>query len=236
MSAGRPPYPRARLRRVLLLAGLLPALLVAAYAVKVGLMLHDNAAGRDAFVRGDTDGAAAEFAGTRSLNLFEPWIAPFDEGASWHAEGNYPSAVAAYLAALEHVPRREECTVRINLALAYEAIGDEAQQAGATSRAAEAWQAGIDTLAEGKCPTDAGGGEEQQSDAGAVDERLRGKLKQSQQQPQPEQQPQQPDDKPKDQPDPKRDRLEDNNQRGLGQRHEDQDLYQDEDATKPDTW
>lgn len=235
MSAGRPPHPRARLRRVLLLAGLLPALLVAAYAVKVGLMLHDNAAGRDAFVRGDTDGAAAEFAGTRSLNWFEPWIAPFDEGASWHVEGDYAAAVASYLTALEHVPRREECTVRINLALAYEAIGDEAQQSGAASRAAEAWQAGIDALAAGKCPTEAGRGAEQQADAGAVDERLRAKLKQNQQQPQPEPQ-QQPEDKPKDQPDPKRERLQDNNQRGLGQRHEDQDLYQDDDVTKPDTW
>ena len=235
MSDRRTPHPRTRLRRALLLAGVLPALLVAGYVLKVALMLHDNAAGRDAFVRGDTDGAARAFADTRTLNWFEPWIAPFDEGASWHAEGDYETAVRDYQAALAHVPRREECTVRINLSLAYEAIGDEALQAGAPARAAEAWQAGLDALAAGRCPTDAGRGARQRADAGDVEERLRSKIQQSEQQPQPEPQ-QKPDEQPKDEPDPKQEQLEKNNRRGLGERRQGQELYQDDDATRPDAW
>jgi len=232
--------PRGRIRLVLLLAGLVPALMVAAYAVKVGLMLQANASGRDAFDRGDLDGAAAEFAGTRRLNWLEPWIAPFDEGAAEHAQGEYADAITAYQAALEDVPRRDECTVRINLALAHEAVGDAAVESGASDEARSAYQAGIEVLAAGECPQDSGRGKEQTEDAGAVDERLRAKLEQNPEEPQqpedqqpPEQQqdPQDPGDS-----DPRRDRLQEQNDRGADQRHEDQGLYDDEDYTRPDAW
>lgn len=231
--------PRGRLRRVLLVAGLLPALLVALYALKVTLMLQANSAGRDAFDRGDLDGAAAEFAGTRRLNWFESWIAAFDEGAAQHAQGAYDDAIASYRAALEDVPHRDECTVRINLALAHEAVGDAAASAGASEDARAAYQAGIDVLAAGDCPQDSGRGKEQSADAGAVDQRLREKLEQSPEQPQdpqdqqppPEQQPQDPGES-----DPRRDRLQEQNDRGADQRREDQDLYDDEDYTRPDAW
>ncbi|GAA4076645.1 hypothetical protein ACFFOS_16630 [Nocardioides kongjuensis] len=232
--------PRRRLRVVLLLAGLVPVLLVAAYALKVTLMLQANASGRDAFDRGDLDGAAAEFAGTRTLNWFESWVAAFDEGASEHAQGRYAEAITAYRDALEDVPHRDECTVRINLALAHEAVGDAAAESGATEDARSAYQAGIDVLAAGRCPQDSGRGEEQTADAGAVDERLREKLEQNQDQPQqpqdqqPPQQPQQPGDPGES--DPRRDRLQEQNDRGADQRHEDQDLYDDEDYTRPDAW
>lgn len=231
--------PRSRLRRILLVAGLLPALLVALYALKVTLMLQANAAGRDAFDRGDLDGAAAEFAGTRRLNWFESWVAAFDEGAADHAQGEYADAIVSYRAALEDVPRREECTVRINLALAHEAVGDAAAESGASEDARAAYQAGIDALAAGDCPQDSGRGKEQSEDAGAVDQRLREKLEQSQEQPQ-EPQGQQPpqEQQPQDpgESDPRRDRLQEQNDRGADQRHEDQDLYDDEDYTRPDAW
>lgn len=237
------PNPRARLRLVLLVAGALPALLVLGYLVKVGLMLQHNAAGRDAFERGDHDGAAAEFFETRDLNWFEPWIAPFDEGASHHAEGAYDDAIAAYGKALESVPDREECTVRINLALAHEAVGDRQQADQDLDGAIASWQEGIDVLAAGDCPTDAGRGQEQTDDGAAVDERLRDKRQQAQdqQQQQPGQQPQQPQEQPGEQPDdggedPREERLERNNEQGRDQRSEEQDLYDDEDYTRPETW
>ncbi|GAA1532242.1 hypothetical protein [Nocardioides humi] len=233
----RPANPRRRLRLVLLLAGLLPALLLAAYALKVTLMLQGNASGRDAFDRGDYDAAAADFAGTRRLNWLEPWIAAFDEGTADHARERYDDAIASYEAALEDVPQRDECTVRINLALAHEAVGDAALASGATDAAVESFQAGIDVLAAGDCPTDSGRGEEQSADAAAVDKRLREKLAENQQpeepQPQPDEQPQ-PDDPGKS--DPRRDRLDEQNQRGLEQRHDDQNLYDDEDYSRPDAW
>ncbi|WGX98244.1 hypothetical protein [Nocardioides sp. L-11A] len=234
----RPAHPRRRLRRVLLLAGLLPTLLVAAYALKVGLMLQANASGRDAFDRGDHDAAAADFAGTRRLNWFESWIAAFDAGTADHARERYDDAIAAYGAALEDVPRRDECTVRINLALVHEAVGDAALAAGATEDARASFQEGIDVLAAGHCPTDAGRGEDQSSDAAAVDKRLREKLTQAEPPPeQPQQQPEEPP--PSEDPgesDPRRDRLDEQNDRGLEQRHDDQGLYQDDDYTRPDTW
>lgn len=233
------PRTRGRRRLTLMVAGALPALLVIAFAVKVAFMLQGNAAGRDAFERGDYDGAAAEFFDTRALNWIEPWVAPFDEGASHHAEGLYDDAIGAYETALEDVPTEEECTVRINLALAHEAVGDERQAAQDTEGAAESWQAGIEVLAAGDCPTDAGRGQEQSDDAGDVDERLREKVEQGEQQQDPQepdpQQPQGPGDRSEGD-DPREERLERNNERGLGQRGEEQELYEDEDYTRPETW
>ncbi len=244
VDRARRPNPRARLRLALLVAGALPALLVLGYLVKVGLMLQHNAAGRDAFERGDHAGAAAEFFETRDLNWFESWIAPFDEGASHHADGSYDDAIAAYEKALESVPEREECTVRINLALAHEGVGDRQQAEQDLDGAIASWQEGIDVLAAGECPTSSGRGQEQTDDAAAVDERLRNKLQQAQDQQQqqdPQQQPQQPPQEPGDQPgtegeDPRQERLERNNERGRDQRSEEQDLYDDEDYTRPETW
>lgn len=244
MRRTRRPNPRARLRLALLVAGALPALLVLGYLVKVGLMLQHNAAGRDAFERGDHDGAAAEFFDTRDLNWFESWIAPFDEGASHHAEGALDDAIAAYGKALEVVPDREECTVRINLALAHEAVGDRQQADRDIDGAIASWQQGIDVLAAGDCPTDSGRGQDQTDDAEAVDERLREKLQQAQdeqQQQDPQQQGRPPQQEPDEQPDegdedPRQERLERNNQQGRDQRREEQDLYDDEDYTRPETW
>ncbi len=236
------PHPRARLRRALFVAGLLPALLVLAYTVKVVLMLQHNAAGRDAFERGDYDGAAAEFFDTRDLNWFQPWVAPFDEGTAHHAEGAFDKAIAAYEDALDVVPRREECTVRINLALAHEAVGDRREAGQDHDGAVASWQAGIDVLEEGDCPTDAGRGEDQREDAAGVEERLADKIEQSEQQQQQQPSPQQPPPpQPGDQPDegdsdPREERLQRNNERGADQRGEEQDLYGDEDYTRPETW
>lgn len=233
------PRSRGRLRLTLMVAGVLPALLVLAFAMKVALMLQGNAAGRDAFDRGDYDGAAAEFFDTRALNWLEPWVAPFDEGAAHHAEGLYDEAIAAYEKALEDVPADEECTVRINLALVHEAVGDERQAAEDAEAATESWQAGIDVLAAGKCPTESGRGQEQSDDAAEVDERLREKTEQNEQQQGPDDppppQPQEPGDEPGGE-DPREERLERNNERGQGQRGEEQDLYEDQDYTRPESW
>lgn len=231
--------PRRGLRLTLFVAGVLPALLVLAFALKVALMLQANSAGRDAFDRGDYDGSVSEFAETRSLNWFERWIAPFDEGTGHHGEGAYDEAIVDYEAALEVVPDREECTVRINLALAHEAVGDALQADGGNESAIESWQAGIDVLAEGDCPQASGRGEEQTRDAEAVDKRLREKIEQQEQQ-QPQEPPPpsggEPEDEGEEPRDPRQERLERNNQEGLDQRREDQELYEDQDFTRPYSW
>lgn len=230
---------RERVRIVLLLAGVLPALLVLAYAAKVAVMVDHVRDGRLAFDRGDYAAAHGEFADNRTLNWFESWVAEFDEGTAHHAEGEYDDAIADYEAALDDVPRREECTVRINLALAHESVGDARIERNDREGAAEAWQAGIDALAEGGCPQDSARDAEQTEDAEAVDRRLREKLQESAQQeprqgPDGEQQ-QRPEDG--DEPrDPREEQLERNNQQGLDQRRQDQELFEDQDYTRPHAW
>lgn len=231
--------PNGGRRRILMLAGVLPALLVLAFALKVALMLDTNATGRDDFGTGDYDGAAMEFADNQRLNWFEAWIAAFNEGAGLHADGAWPDAITAYEAALEDVPDREECTVRINLALVHEAIGDSLQEDGNTDKAITSWMTGSKVLVEGDCPTDAGRGEEQTEDAETLDERLRAKVEQNQPQDSEEDPKDSGDgpDKPDDgQKDPRQERLDRNNQQGLEQRREDQELYDDDDYSNPNSW
>ncbi len=84
--------------------------------------------------------------------------------------------------------------MRINIALADETLGDTALENGDADEATAWWQAGIDALAEGGCPTDSGRGQDQTEDAAAVDQRLRDKLQQQQQQQQQDEQQQQQDD------------------------------------------
>lgn len=172
---------RARLRLVLVLAGILPTLVALAFAAKVVTMLSHDRDGRDRFDAGQFVAAADEFDANGALNWFEPWVTAFDEGASRHADGDLDDALELYARALADVPAEEECTVRINAALAHETLGDRAQEEGDAGEAAAQWQAGIDTLAQGGCPTASGRGEDQTRDAAAVDQRLRDKLEQQQQ-------------------------------------------------------
>ena len=191
---------RTRLRTVLVLAGLLPAVVALAFAAKVVVMLSHDAGGRGAYGDGDFVAAAEDFSANGSLNWFEPWIAAFDEGAARHADDDLDGALRLYAQALEDVPAEHECTVRINEALAHETLGDRAAEEDDADEATSHWQAGIDTLAEGDCPTDAAGGEAQTEDAAAVDQRLRHKQEQQQQQPddpqnRPDRQPQTPEER-----------------------------------------
>jgi hypothetical protein len=182
---------RARLRIVLVVAGILPTLVALTFAIKVLTMLSHDRDGRGGFDDSNFLAAADEFSANSTLNWFEPWITAFDEGAALHADGDLEGALALYETALADVPPEEECTVRINEALAHETLGDAALEDGNADEAAGHWQAGIDTLAEGGCPTDSGRGKDQTADAADVDKRLRDKLQQQQQQQQQQQDQQQ---------------------------------------------
>lgn len=225
-----------RLRRNLLLAGVLPGLLALAFLVKVGLMLTNDSQGRSSFDSGDHAGAADEFAANDRLNWFEPWVASFDEGAARHADGELERAVELYTEALEDVPPEEECTVRINLALAEETLGDTAATDGDPEAAVDHWQAGIDALAAGDCPAHSGRGEEQTDDAAAVDRRLRDKARQQEQQ---QQQQQEQKDKQKQEqqqgeqkPDPKEKKLEERNGEAIEEKQEYDDANRDRDYSE----
>jgi hypothetical protein len=218
-----PPARRARTRRVLYLAGLLPALVVIAFSVKVLLMLHHDGAGEDAWRRGDTATALEQYAANRSLNLLEPWVAPFDEGDAAFALRGYPRARDLFITALRSVPHRQECTVRINLALAYEAIGDAAAKRGATDDATAAWQNGITALTDGDCPLHAGLGERQSHDAATVKQRLEDKQRTSAQQGQSTPKSRSQPSRPREDQD-RLDKLEQRDRRGDQERRNYQDL------------
>lgn len=165
---------RETMRKRLFVAGALPAVLVLAYLLKVTLMLSHNGDGRDRFAQESYGAAADELEANQSLDLFEPWVTAFDEGAARHAAGQLDTAIALYSDALADVPAEQECTVRINLALAHEAAGGALMTQKRPDRAAaeKSWQAGVDALAAGGCPEDSPGGADQTADAKAVDDRL----------------------------------------------------------------
>ncbi len=179
-----PPEPRVatarpvrvlRMRRTML--RLLPlTVLLLLVAGRIGLLEWHNSGGRNAFARSEFAAAAGEFDANRSLNPFERWIAPFNEGVAHHRAGALETAIADYGTALETVPRSRECTVRVNLALAHEARGNALDDSGDGADARREWQAGRDALAAGRCPTQAEQGQEERDRAGAVDERLADKL------------------------------------------------------------
>lgn len=172
----RPADRRMRVRRILHLAGLVPLLATLAFSGKVFMMLHHDGAGEDAWIRGDGPTALEQYSANRSLNLLEPWIAPFDEGDAAFLLHDYAQARDLFVIALTTVPHPQECTVRINLALSYEAIGDAASSRGALDEATADWQHGITTLAEGDCPLHAGQGPRQSQDAATVRKRLEDRL------------------------------------------------------------
>src|SRR3546814_7259806 len=107
---------------------------------------------------------------TRFRSLFEPWLAPFNHGTTLFQDTDYEGAIKEFEAALEKAPQDKRCTVRNNIALAHEIIGDGLVEDDPED-AIESWQAGRDMLAEGDCPDD-------NKDSKTIDERLKKKIEQ----------------------------------------------------------
>jgi len=219
--------PRAHRRRVLQLAGLLPAALAIAFFGKVVAMTHHDTAGQAAWDERRGAVALEEYAANQSVNIMERWLAPYDAGDAAFLLTDYERAARYYTAALETVPHEHECTVRINLALADEKIGDAAAGAGSRDEAEDAWKDGIATLDAGDCPTHAGLGARESKDAAAVKKRLEDKLKTPPQQGKQQQKTTQPPPSPKEKD--KLKKLEKNNDRGRDDRSQSQndDDYDD---------
>ncbi len=174
-----------RLRRTLIVLGLVPFVLALGFAVKVGLMLAHDRDGRAALEAADPTTARAEFAANARLNVLESWVAPYDEGVARFELGDHTGAITLFSTALPLAPVDEVCRVRVNLALSHEAVGDAAADTArgltgdalttAESVAREAWARGRDVLATGVCLT---GSAQEPKDplAGSVDDRLKGKI------------------------------------------------------------
>lgn len=217
---------RQQIRGGLLLAGVVPALVATLFMAKVAWMLAHDSDGRQRYAAGDYSGAADEFGVNRWTNVFEEWVAPFNEGTARLAAGSLDDALDALTTALETVPAEEECTVRINLALTYEALGDELVEFRPDDAASE-WRSGLGALAAGDC---AGGGardEEQLADATAAEQRLGGKLRAADQ---PRKEPE--DREEKERADPKEAKLDQRNDRAADE-HRDWDAYREGDEDVP---
>lgn len=142
---------RLRLRRRLLVLGLLPLLLALALCAKVGVMLWFDDRGRGAFADERFESAGEAFAVNGWLNHFEPWVSRFGEGTVDYRLADYASARTLLESALVLVPAEEQCLVRINLALTLEALGDADLADGRRDRAEAYWREGIAVLDEGSC-------------------------------------------------------------------------------------
>ena len=145
-SAGREAW-----RRRLLLLGTVPALAAAGFAVEVAVVLHHDAQGRAALEDGEPARAAESYAANRSLNLLEPWVAPYDEATARFRAGDPAGAVRGYADALPLAPAARECRVRTDLALAHGAVAALATTADDPGSARRALARGVAALAD--CPS-----------------------------------------------------------------------------------
>ncbi|GAB3248527.1 hypothetical protein [Nocardioides dilutus] len=144
-------HRRLRLRRRLLVLGLLPLLLALALCAKVGVMLALDDRGRGAFDDGHFDRAEEAFGTNGWLNVFEPWVSTFDQGTAEYRLADYPRARVLLEQALLVVPGEDECLVRTNLALTLEALGDADLVDGRRDQAEARWREGIAVLDQGAC-------------------------------------------------------------------------------------
>ncbi len=165
-------------RRRLLLGVLPVCLLLLGFAGKVAVMEQAAHTGLAAYRAGDFRAAGGAFDRNRSLNVLEGWVAPFDTGDARYRAGDFEGAVEDFTVALDAVPHAQECTVRINLAMAYERLGDAAAERGDSAGARTAYEAGRVALTDGRCPSDAGQGDAQRRAAQQLDDALKRKLAQ----------------------------------------------------------
>lgn len=211
---------RARLRRWLYLAGLVPVALAFAFGLKVVVMGHHDRLGERAWSEDEPATAMEQWTGNRFLNVLQPWIAPFDTGNAAYGMRDWDRAVGDYRDALEKAPRKEQCTVRINLSLTQEAVGDEAAEGGDLGSARGAWSDALGTLNAGDCPTRAGRGKHQSEQAESQKQRLEQKLHQQPPKSRPQPQQKQQDQGGSDGSDKQQKDLDKRN--GQGQRYKNQ--------------
>ena len=142
--------PRTRRRTLLYLVGAVPSLLALLLALRIGLLLQQDGQGQEAYDAGAFAEARQAFAGNGVLVPVERWVAPFNEGDARFRLGDHAGAAESFEVALPLAPPERDCAVRLNLALALEALGDTALEEGDRGDAETSWQRGLDSL--GDCP------------------------------------------------------------------------------------
>ncbi len=147
-----------------------------------------------AYVADDYAGSEASARGQEFLNWFEPFKAPFNVGTALAGAEKLPDARAKLEESLDLATGLEVCTVRINLALVLERMGDAARAEGDGSGAAEFYGEALTVTTEMPEECNSDEAQEQSSDPdrdmqqGREDLEDRLKQKQQNEQPPPEEQ------------------------------------------------
>jgi hypothetical protein len=146
-SRRRPPLPphlRTRRRR-LLLASMPVAVLLALVAVRLLTLNLVHAQTLDAYRAGDKPRTLLWGERQGWVNVVEQFRSPFAIGDAHVLAGHYELARPWFEAAFEQVPKGgiDECKVRVNLGLTYEALGDAAKARERTTEWKQFYDKGI---------------------------------------------------------------------------------------------
>ncbi|APH43602.1 hypothetical protein BMW26_00490 [Microbacterium sp. 1.5R] len=196
---------RRRIRRWIAIGTLpltLAALLFVGKILSMYAFAHQSIT---AYVADDYAGSEASARGQEFVNWFEPFKAPFNVGTALAGAEKLPDARAKLEESLDLATGLEVCTVRINLALVLERMGDAARAEGDGAGAAEFYGEALTVTTEMPEECNSDEAQEQSSDPDRdmqqSREDLEDRLKQKQQNEQPppeeeqEQEPQPSDEK-----------------------------------------
>ncbi|WP_323098638.1 tetratricopeptide repeat protein [Intrasporangium sp. YIM S08009] len=140
----RPPQVRRRRRR-LVLASLPVAVLLVLVAARLLTLnvVHDRTL--DAYTAGDAERTMTWAQRQGWVNVVEQFRAPFAVGDAHILTGHYALARPWFEQAFELVPKGgiDDCKVRVNLGLTYEALGDDAKARERTDEWKQFYDKGI---------------------------------------------------------------------------------------------
>lgn len=215
---------RRRIRRWIAIGTLpltLAALLFVGKILSMYAFAHQSIT---AYVADDYSGSEASARGQEFLNWFEPYKAPFNVGTALAGAEKLPEARTELEESLDLATGLEVCTVRINLALVLERMGDAARTGGDGAAAAEFYGEALTVTTESPEECNSEEAQEQSSDPDRdmqqsredLEDRLKQK-QQDEQQPPPEEQEQEP--QPSDE---KLEELEDKLEQGTQERDQQQ--------------
>jgi hypothetical protein len=140
----RPPHVRRRRRR-LVLASLPVAVLLVLVATRLLTLnlVHDRTL--EAYTGGDAERAMTWAQRQGWVNVVEQFRAPFAVGDAHVLTGHYALARPSFEEAFALVPKGgvDDCKVRVNLGLTYEALGDDAKARERTDEWKQFYDKGI---------------------------------------------------------------------------------------------
>jgi hypothetical protein len=200
----RPPMtPQQRRRRRRLMLGSLPVVVLVVLGA-LRLLSLNVVAGQTIAAYAAGDRTTTQEWGERQgwVNIVEQFRAPFAIGDAHVLTGSFEQARPWFEAAFEQVPRGglDECKVRVNLGLTYEALGDAAKAKERPTEAQQFYEKGIETTSQRPPLCDAPEGEQTGEQLQQAQQRMEDKN--AEPQPDGETPPEQPGDTPGEQPTP----------------------------------